>query len=277
MKKLDSYKSQQANTHYSLLASVNTEDLYLIIREFLCIHESGTVLFHRKYQTGSSTDIILRSGLISALYNYATEVEDDAIDILQMSKVSLFFKKRKQPILFVFFIESTINPAWCEQEIDQLIERFFKRFPELIWERDIIDLSVFEEFNEEADEILLALGKKLDLLLFLIGDGLLTEEEYLQEGLGAMGRNIGVRFLEKHHNSFEEALAKGKNFILTQIDNLLNQLDGEVVKREDDSYIIYCKECSLCKPEEEGCFYEEFLNSLVGRLHLGEIRIIRRG
>ena len=248
----------------------------MIIREFLCIHESGTVLFHRKYQTGSSTDIILRSGLISALYNYATEVENDAIDVLQMSKVSLFFKKRKQPILFVFFIESTINPAWCEQEINQLIERFFKRFPELIWKRDIIDLTVFENFNADSDEILLALGKKIDLLLFLIGDGLLTEEEYLQEGLGSMGRKIGIRFLEKHHNSFEEAIAKGKNFILAQIDYLLNQLDGEIVKREDDSYIIRCFDCSLCEPDQEGCFYEEFLNSLLGPLHLDEIRIFRK-
>ncbi|MHA2055953.1 MAG: hypothetical protein ACW99F_20480, partial [Candidatus Hodarchaeales archaeon] len=82
----------------------------MIIREFLCIHESGTVLFHRKYQTGDSTDIMLRSGLISALYNYAAEVENDAIDLLQMSKVTLFFKKREHPVLFVFFIESTINP-----------------------------------------------------------------------------------------------------------------------------------------------------------------------
>jgi hypothetical protein len=247
----------------------------VIIREFLCIHESGTVLFHRKYQTGSSTDIILRSGLISALYNYATEVENDAIDILQMSKVSLFFKKRKHPILFVFFIESTINPEWCEQEINQLIERFFKKFPEVTWKRDIIDISTFEQFNEESDEILLALGKKIDLLLFLIGDGLLTEEEYLQEGLGQMGAKIAARFLEKHHNSFEEAIEKGENYILAQIDYLLNQLDGEIVNREDNSYLLHCFDCSLCKPEQEGCFYEEFLTSLLHSLQLDQINIAR--
>ena len=178
----------------------------MIIREFLIIHESGTVLFHRKYQTGNSTDIILRSGLISALYNYATEVEDDAIDILQMSKVSLFFKKREQPLLFVFFIESEVNPLWCEEEINILIERFFQKYPEVIWKREILDLSTFYSFDDIADEVLLALGKKIDLLLFLIEDGLLLEEEYLQEELPSLGRKVGMRSIEKLNNSLKNSL-----------------------------------------------------------------------
>ncbi|MCK4849356.1 MAG: hypothetical protein KAT16_10035, partial [Candidatus Heimdallarchaeota archaeon] len=203
----------------------------MIIRECLIIHESGTILFHRKYQTGNSTDIILRSGLISALYNYATEVEADSIDILQMSKVSLFFKKREQPLLFVFFIESGVNPLICEEEINYLIERFFKDFPEVIWKREIVDLSNFYSFDEVADDILLTLGKKVDLLVFLIEDGLLTEEEYLQEDLPSLGRKVGMRCIEKYHNSFKDSLAKGENFVLTLIDRLINQLNGDNIIR----------------------------------------------
>lgn len=245
----------------------------MIIREFLCIHESGTVLFHRKYQTGSSTDIILRSGLISALYNYATAVEEDAIDILQMSKVSLFFKKREQPLLFVIFIESSINPQWCEKEIDHLLERFFSRFPEVMWQREVVDISIFENFADDADDVLIPLGKKITLLQFLIEDGLLTEEEYLQEGFDTLGRKIGNRLLEKHHESFKQALSKGQNFVLTRIDQLVSQLDGEHVKREDLRYFLRCKDCYFCKIERSGCFFEEFLTSLLSSLGIDDIEI----
>ncbi len=245
----------------------------MIIREFLCIHESGTVLFHRKYQTGNSTDIILRSGLISALYNYATAVENDAIDILQMSKVSLFFKKREHPLLFVIFIESTINPQWCEKEIDSLLERFFIRFPEVMWQREVVDISIFESFTKDADEILLPLGKKITLLQFLIEDGLLTEEEYFQESLDTLGRKIGNRLLEKNHDSFKQALSNGQNFVLARIDQLIMQLDGEHVKREDLQYFLHCKSCYFCKIEKNGCFFEEFLSSLLTSLGIDETQI----
>ncbi|MHA1945695.1 MAG: hypothetical protein ACXADW_04900 [Candidatus Hodarchaeales archaeon] len=247
----------------------------MIIREFLIIHESGTVLFHRKYQTGNSTDIILRSGLISALYNYATEVEDDAIDILQMSKVSLFFKKREQPLLFVFFIESDVNPLWCEEEINILIERFFQKFPEVIWKREILDLSTFYSFDEDADEILLALGKKIDLLVFLIEDGFITEEEYLQEELPSLGRKVGMRSIEKYHNAFKDSLEKGENFVLALIDRLISQLNGDNIKREDKNYIIDCGQCFFQVCEKDQCFFEEFLHSILFFFSLTEPKVNR--
>ena len=248
-----------------------SEDLNLIIREFLCIHESGTVLYHRKYQlSGNSTDIILRSGLISALYNYATEVENDAIDVLRMSKVSLFFKKREHPILFVLFVESSIDPRWCETEIDLLLERFFKKFPEVIWQREIVDLRLFENFDEDVDEILLGLGKKIDLLLFLVEDGLITEEEYLDEGLGALGARVGARMLDKTHELFNQALAQGENFLLAQIDKILSQLDGGHVQRLEHLYNLNCSQCHYCDYSGTECFFEEFLITILAHLGLDQ-------
>lgn len=242
----------------------------MIIREFLCIHESGTVLYHRKYQIGNSTDIILRSGLISALYNYATEVENDAIDVLRMSKVSLFFKKHEHPILFVLFVESSINPQWCEAEIDLLLERFFKKFPEVIWQREIVDLTLFESFDEDVDEILLGLGKKIDLLLFLVEDSLITEEEYLEEGLGALGARVGTRMLDKTHELFTQALTQGENFILAQIDKVLTQLDGGHINRLDHTYELNCEKCIYCNYSGTECFFEEFLISIISNLGLDQ-------
>jgi hypothetical protein len=231
------------------------------------------VLFHRKYQTGDSTDIMLRSGLISALYNYAAEVENDAIDLLQMSKVTLFFKKREHPVLFVFFIESTINPLWCETEINQLLEAFFQRYPELLWQREILDLSIFESFKTDADKILTTLGKKIEVLLFLIEEGLITEEEYLQEELGTLGRTVADRILEKQFNLFKEALGKDKHSLISLIDKIILQLHGECVTREGTTFIVECEKCSFHQLDHSSCFFEELIQGLANSLRLDSILI----
>ena len=216
---------------------------------------------------------MLRSGLISALYNYAAEVENDAIDLLQMSKVTLFFKKREQPVLFVFFIESTINPLWCEDEINQLLEIFYQRFPEILWQREILDLSIFEVFKADADKILVNLGKKIEILLFLTEEGLITEEEYLQEELGTIGRLVADRILKKQYNLFKEALSKGEYALITLIDKIILQLHGECVKREGKTVYIHCERCSFQQQNITSCFFEELIQGLANSLQLDSIKI----
>lgn len=216
---------------------------------------------------------MLRSGLISALYNYAAEVENDAIDLLQMSKVTLFFKKREQPILFVFFIESTINPSWCENEINQLLEIFYKRFPEILWQREILDLSIFESFKTDADKILITLGKKIEILLFLTEEGLLTEEEYQEEELGTLGRLIADRILEKQFNLFKETLIQGEQALITLIDKIILQLHGECVKREGKTFFVECEKCSFNQLDHSSCFFEELIQRFTNSLQLDSIRI----
>jgi len=84
----------------------------MLIREFLCVLEHGLMLFHvgLSYSKDKS-DLFLRSSLISALYSFATQVEDDTIDVLRMGKVSLLFNKQ-QELIFIMVLDSSIDPAW---------------------------------------------------------------------------------------------------------------------------------------------------------------------
>ena len=247
------------------------------IREFLCIHEYGTVIFHRKYQPQEdSTDIILRSGLISALYNFATETEKDSIDFLRMEKVQLFFKKHDL-LLFVLFIDSSISPNLvkiCEVNFDLLQKTFFKRFPEVQWQKEIIDLGEFESFNNDADIILAALGKKLNLLQFLNDDGLLLEEDFLESEIGILGAKVGTKLLERNHDQLVHALTQNREYALMEVDKILAYLDAEHIERNDNKFTLHCFKCYICDEIVSDCFFNDLLITLFTPLNL-DLKIIR--
>lgn len=243
----------------------------MLIREFLCIHEYGTVIFHRKYRrTEDTTDVILRSGLISALYNFATETEKDSIDYILMEKVQLFFKK-KGLLLFILFIDSSISPnlvKTCEYDFNFFQETFFNSFPEIQWDREIIDLAKFYSFTTTADQILSALGKKLELLKFLHDDGLLVEKDFEELNLGFLGSKVGQRILQRNHDHLAHTLTRNKEFTLIEVDNILSLLEGDHIKRKNLQYVMNCSSCYLHCNRERECFFEELLNTIFGSLDL---------
>ncbi|MFX1249592.1 MAG: hypothetical protein ACFFBQ_19530 [Promethearchaeota archaeon] len=250
----------------------------MIIREFLCIHEYGMVIFHRKYPPQEdSTDIIIRSGLISALYNFATETEKDSIDFLRMEKVQLFFKKHDL-LLFVIFIDSSISPnlvKLCESNFDLLQKTFFKQFPEVQWQKEIIDLCEFESFNNDADRILAALGKKLNLLQFLNDDGLLLEEDLLESEIGILGAKVGTKLLERNHDQLVHALTQNTEYALMEVDKILAYLDAEHIERNDNQFTLHCGKCYICDENESDCFFNDLLITLFSPLNLN-LQIIKK-
>jgi len=244
----------------------------VIIREFLAIYESGTVLFHRRYVSSkdkSSTDIILRSGLISALYNYTSEVEKDALDFIKMEKVTLFFKKRFQ-LLFVLFLESSFPTVWCEAEFDELLSKFFELFPEIILNQDVVDVRLFERFLPHADFIINNLSKKLELLMFLIEDELMTEEEHSQtDNLNILGKKVGIRILNRNHDIFQHILLQGDEAILEHLDHIIAMLLGDHhISRENTTFSLECTKCFLCPRGDalQDCFFSGLLNTIINQL-----------
>ena len=244
----------------------------MIIREFLAIHESGTVLFHRRYVSAknkTSTDIILRSGLISALYNYASEVEKDALDFIKMEKVTLFFKQNGK-ILFVLFLESSFPTVWCEPEFNELLAKFFELFPELILSQDVIDVRLFEGFLPHADLIITNLSKKLELLMFLIEDELMTEDEYSQtDNLNILGKKVGIRLLNRNHDIFQHILLQGDEAILEHLDHIIAMLLGDHhISRKNTTFSLECAKCFLCPKNDtlKDCFFSGFLNTIINQL-----------
>ncbi|MHA1973221.1 MAG: hypothetical protein ACTSW1_09520 [Candidatus Hodarchaeales archaeon] len=253
----------------------------MIIKEFLIIQESGVVIFHRRFiqtNNGKTTDIILRSGLISALYNYTTEVEQDSLDFIKMEKVTLFFKKRHD-LLFVLFLESSLKPEWCENDFDEVLNRFFELFPELIWQQEVVDTRVFEAFIPYADLIINKLAKKLELLSFLIEENLLTEDEYSSDDdIETLGEKIGFRILNKNYDIFQELISKGDNLeIMERFEHILLVLMADHIKRIKTSrFILDCSKCFMCGESSNigsNCFYKGILDTIANNLDQ-EIEIV---
>lgn len=237
----------------------------MIVREVLVVHEYGTVIFHRRYSK-SSQDIVLKSGLISALYNFAQEVEGDAIDVIRMEKVSMLFKKRDL-LIFVLFFESTVNPGWCKREINLLANRFFQAFPEVLWNTEIVDLTMFMTFKAEADRVLGKLERKLELILYLIEEALITEEEFQEQNLHVLGQIVGTRLMDKTHNQFASVLGQGKEFIFAQVDLLLDLLSASHIERHGSEYTLDCSRCFLCEDQQD-CFFSGVLGKFLVKLNL---------
>lgn len=250
----------------------------MFIREFLIVHEYGTVIFHKRYfRVDSEKDIVIRSGLISALFNFAKEVENDAIDVLQMEKVTLLFKKRES-LIFVLFLDSELDPSWCRGDIENLVEHFYQRFPEILWQTEIVNLAQFAPFEKDADLLIGILNKKLELIVFLFDEGLVTEEEFLNNDLNNIGAIVGTRLLEVNYDLFIHSRTLGHDHIYSQIDNLLIKLNGEHVERElEKKYVIDCGECFMCDKtnNQKYCFFEGFLETLISALRLS-IEVSRR-
>lgn len=247
----------------------------MIIREFLVLHEHGTVVFHRNYhRVDESQDIILRSGLISALYTFAAQVEHDAIDKLQMEKVTLLFK-RKENLIFIIFLDSQIHPEILENEITNIQKTFLKIYPELTWRREIVNIAQFKTFNETIDNILLPLNNKLELLYSFINEELITEEESKNYIFSDLGPLIAKRILEKFYDNLLFSKEEGEDAVLIQVDNLIEMLGGENIERKSKSYFLNCEICKLCNPKKEECFFESLIREILESLNL-EVSIIRK-
>ena len=241
----------------------------MVIREFLCVHEHGIVIYHRKYQQfgDDSEDIVLRSGLISALYSFALKVEKDAIDALRMEKVTMLFKKREQ-LIFVLFLNSSVNPTWCERAIEALQRKFFERFPETLWQREIVQPARFTIFKEDTDNILLPLAKKLALILFLINEGLIAEEDYIERDFETLGSIVATKLMEKNHDLIDHAMTQGQGCVLTQVDRMLELLNGKQFERNSTAYFLECSNCYICSNNKQECFFEGFLVTILSTLGL---------
>jgi hypothetical protein len=231
------------------------------------------MLFHVGLSSSKDKpDLFLRSSLISALYSFATQVENDTIDVLRMGKVSLLFNKQ-QKLIFILVLDATIDPGWCKHEIIDLQREFFKQFPSVQWQQEtVLDLSLFESYRELATTRLRTLNKRVKLLKLLLDEQLIKEEDYPQIGFDCLGNIVAGRLLEKYHNQLIAARAQSSK-LLYIVDKFLNWLEGSHVARSGMSYLLDCHACALCQVETE-CFFLTFLETVSA--YLGFDIVIRQ-
>ena len=237
----------------------------MLIREFLCVLEHGLMLFHVGHpHQESKTDNFLRSSLISALYSFASQVENDSIDALRMGKVILMFKKQRK-LIFILTLDSSVDPTWCEEELNDLLRVFFQRFPETQWEKEtVLDLRTFDVFKTVVTQRLRTLNKRVELLKLLVDERLITKDKYPHHGFDCLGAVVAGRVLQKYHNNLVEAINR-KIPTLPIVDKLIDWLEGSHITRTDTTYILNCNTCALCHAAPD-CFFETFLETILPQL-----------
>ncbi len=236
----------------------------MLIREFICVLEHGLMLFHVSHASDTgTTDKFLRSSLISALYSFATQVEEDTLETLQLGKVTFVFRKQDE-LIFILIVDTSVNPDWCAAELQYLQQAFFTTFPEVQWQRELVlDLRMFDEFNLTVQHRLGMLNKRVGLLRLLSDEYLLTKDDSHQDFSG-LGTVVATRLLQKYHDQLIEAYSHQQD-LLYVVDKILGWLDSSYIAREDTTYFFGCQACGLCQGMSD-CFFEPFLDLLLTQL-----------
>lgn len=231
----------------------------MLIREFLCVLEHGLMLFHVSHTSHEHPDQFLRSNLISALYSFASQVEQDTIDAVRMGKVTLLFQKQSE-LIFILTLDSNIDAKWCQADFQFLLEEFFQAFPEVQWQRtSVLDLQTFEPFKDRVKKYLQKVNRRLELLKLLLNERLITNDEYPFHSLDCLGTLVAGRLLQKYHSQVFERLSRNLP-TLPLVDMFLDGLEEEHVVRTDTTYILDCD-------TGVDSFFEAFLESIF--MHLG--------
>ena len=232
----------------------------MLIREFLCVLEHGLMLFQVSHIPNEEhPDQFLRTNLISALYSFVTQVERDTIDALQMGKMTLLFQKRSE-LIFILTLDSTIDPSWCQNDFQFLLEKFLQTFPEVQWQNaSLLDLRTFEPFKLLVKQHLQKVNRRLALLKLLLDERLISKNEYPFHSLDCLGTIVAGRLLQKYHSQVYETLRRNLP-TLPLVDKFLNGLEEDHVVRTDTTYILDCD-------TGVDSFFEAFLESIL--MHLG--------
>ncbi|MFX1283114.1 MAG: hypothetical protein ACFFB5_05635 [Promethearchaeota archaeon] len=235
-----------------------------MIREFLCVLDHGLMLFQVQLpHHESDSDSFLRSSLISALYSFVSQVEEDTINALQMAKVTFMFRKQND-LIFMLALDSTINPVWCEADFEYLIHEFFRNFPEIQWQDEIVlNLRIFDTFKDKVREHLVRLNTRLELGMVLQNERLISENDFLAKDLEDLGILVAQRLLQRFQ--LADAIQQRRD-VLTIIDRILDSLNGNHIERRATQYSIDCDQCLLCSSSSD-CFFETLLDTLLTYFH----------
>ena len=236
----------------------------MLIREILCELDHGLMLFQVQLPDHEdASDNFLRSSLISTLYSFVSQIEEDTINALQMTKVTFMFRKRDD-LIFMLALDSTINPARCEAELEYLIQKFFKTFPEAQWQGEVaLNLRIFDTFKEEVKKHLVRLNTRLELGTMLLNGRLITDDDFLEREFEVLGSVVAQRLFQSYQ--LAEPIQQRQN-VLVIVDKILDSLNGSHIEREATHYVLDCDVCLLCHSPSD-CFFETFLNTILSHLH----------
>ncbi|MFX1392178.1 MAG: hypothetical protein ACFFAH_01265 [Promethearchaeota archaeon] len=128
-----------------------------VIEDIWILSEAGTVIFHRVFD--EKVDPQLFGGLMTALNTFAEEISKRGLSNFEMGDKRFTILKRNT-FLFIANSDIKIKQKKVIQELNNIIEKFFNRYPKEVLDYWNYDVSLFFPFKSEIENSLVEPIKK---------------------------------------------------------------------------------------------------------------------
>ncbi|MFX1385493.1 MAG: hypothetical protein ACFFBP_24010 [Promethearchaeota archaeon] len=122
-----------------------------VIQDIWILSDAGTVIFHRVFD--EKVDPQLFGGLMTALNTFAEEISKRGLSNFEIGDKRFTILKRNN-YLFIVNSDIKIKQKWVLQELNNIIEKFFNRYPKEVLDYWNYDLSLFVPFKNEIENSL---------------------------------------------------------------------------------------------------------------------------
>jgi len=130
-----------------------------LIQDIWILDDSGIVLFHRVFD--EKVDANLFGGLLSAINSFAEELSKGGLSNFELANKKFSLLKRKN-YLFIANASKKYNLKKVNQELQNIMNKFFKLYQEKILNNWNGDTRIFASFQKEIEESLENIIEKLE-------------------------------------------------------------------------------------------------------------------
>ncbi len=122
-----------------------------LIQDIWILAESGVVLFHRVFD--EHLDAQLFGGLMTALNSFAEKLSKGGLTNFELNSKRFSVIKRRE-LLFIVNSSKMIKTKKVLQELETIVSRFFKAYPEDILHKFDGNVKQFNGFEKEIEDSL---------------------------------------------------------------------------------------------------------------------------
>jgi hypothetical protein len=108
----------------------------------------GVVIFKRVYD--ERVDSQLFGGFMSALNSFASQIDEGGISNFELG-TKKFILRRKNDLVFIANCDTKEKNKNAEKELENVVERFFKRYPEDMVKNWSGNAAFFDEFTSDIE------------------------------------------------------------------------------------------------------------------------------
>jgi len=130
-----------------------------LVQDLWILDYSGIVLFHRVFD--EQVDANLFGGLLSAINSFAEELSKGGLSNFELANKK-FSLLKKQNYLFIANSSKKHNLKKVNQELEEIMSRFFEIYQDNLLNNWNGDTSIFTNFEDEIEESLENVIQKLE-------------------------------------------------------------------------------------------------------------------